>query len=321
MKRPGCLVTGGSGFIGSAVCRALSNRMHVRAIGRRKIACEELGWEYLDADLSENVDWTTILEGIEVVIHCAARVHQRKDSSANPLKEFRAVNLDGTLALARQAARCGVKRFVFLSSIGVHGAENCGRPFSIDDLPAPHSPYAVSKYEAEVALFGLAAETGMELVVIRPPLVYGPGATGNVVALLRVLATGLPLPLSRVTQNRRSYVYVENLVSLIDCCVDHPAAATQTFLVCDDERLSTAAFLKRLGEALGRPARMFPVPVWMLELGAALLGKRDIARSLCGSLEIDMGKTKDTLGWTPPFSVDEGFRATALHWLATHKRS
>ncbi len=319
MNRPSCLVTGGSGFIGSAVCRALSSRMHVRAVGRRNIGGEELGCEYLHADLSKNMNWTMILEGMEVVIHCAAWVHQRKDSAANQLQEFRAVNLDGTLALARQAARCGVKRFIFLSSIGVHGAENSDRPFSIDDMPAPHSPYAVSKYEAEVALFGLAAKTGMELVVIRPPLVYGPGATGSFAALLRVLASGLPLPLSRITQNRRGYVYVENLVSLIDCCVDHPAAANQTFLLCDDESLSTAAFLQRLCEALGRPARMFPVPVWMLELGAALLGKRDIARSLCRSLEVDMGKTKDTLGWTPPLSVDEGLRATALHWLATHK--
>jgi nucleoside-diphosphate-sugar epimerase len=311
------LVTGATGFIGGAVCQAFATVGRVRASARREISSGALGvFEFVRGDLSKDFDWTRNLKGIDVVVHCGAYVHVRNDRSASSLQKFRSVNVEGTVALARRAAELGVRRLVFLSSIGVHGAQTSGRPYRIEDKPAPHSPYAISKFEAEIALFKLARETGMEVVCIRPPLVYGPNAPGNFSTLLRALASGIPLPLGAVTQNKRSFVFVENLVSLIKCCVDHPAAANQTFIVSDDESLSTAALLHRMAKALGRPARLFSVPVPLLQMGAALLGKRSAMQRLCGSLEVDIGKTKELVGWAPPISVDEGLRRTAVHWLA-----
>ena len=305
-------MTGATGFIGGAVCRALSEVGRVRAVCRRDIPGGASGnLEIVRGDLRKDFDWSGQLQGIDVVVHCAARVHVLKDRSEDPMQEFCSVNVDGTVALARQAAVLGVRRFIFLSSIGVHGAETSGHPYRFDDVPAPHSPYAISKLEAEIALREVARETGLEVVIIRPPLVYGPDAPGNFAALLRALDSGIPLPLASVTGNQRSFVFVDNLVSLIACCVDHPAAANQTFLVSDDESLSTTTLLRRMGEALGRPARLIPVPVPLLRMGAALLGKRDMAQRLCGSLEVDIMKTRELLGWTPPISVDEGLRRTA----------
>ena len=319
---PTCLVTGATGFIGGAVCRAFSRERRVLGVGRREFqGGVSVNFEYASGDLAKDFDWTRLLKGIDVVVHCGARVHIFDDRSDNPLQAFRLVNVDGTVALARQSAALGVRRFIFLSSIGVHGSGTSGRPYRFDDTPEPHSPYAISKLEAEIALRDIARDTGMEVVCIRPPLVYGPDAPGNFASLLGLMASGIPLPLASVTQNRRSFVFVENLVSLIECCIEHPAAANQTFLVSDDESLSTVSLLSRMGEALGQPARLIPVPVRLLQMGAVLLGKRDLAQSLCGSLEVDIGKTRELLGWRPPISVDEGLRRTAEHWFALQTRS
>jgi len=243
-------------------------------------------------------------------VHCAARVHVMADTAANPLAEFRRVNVQGTLNLARQAAAAGVRRFAFVSSIGVNGAETFGLPFSAQDVAAPHSPYAVSKYEAELGLQALAAETGMEVVIIRPPLVYGLGAPGNFGSLIRWLRRGVPLPLGAI-HNQRSLVSLDNLVDLIVTCLTHPAAINQTFLVSDGEDVSTTELLRRMGQALGRPARLVPVPVSWLKLAAKLVGKPDVAQRLCGSLQVDIEKTRRLLGWTPPLSLDQGLKRAA----------
>ncbi len=310
-------ITGATGFVGRALCAAMIGRNSLR-IAVRDLTTGEWsdGVQAVQASLSPDHDWSSALIGVSVVIHCAARVHVMNDQSADPLAEFRRVNVDGTLRLARQAAEAGVRRFVFLSSIKVNGEHSPhGMPFTADQQPAPSDPYAVSKCEAEVALRALSQETGMEVVIIRPPLVYGPGVKANFLAMMRWLSRGVPLPLGGVTANRRSLVFLDNLIDLIVTCIDHPAAANQTFLVSDGEDLSTAALLRRMAAALGRPARLIPVPAGLLTLGAKLIGRPGIAQRLCGSLEVDIGKTKEVLGWSPPVSVDEGLRITADHWL------
>ena len=276
------LVTGANGFVGRALCGALIGRCQVRgAVRRPGEGCSLDGAELVPGSLSADFDWTDALVGVSVVVHCAARVHVMNEESADPLAEFRRVNVDGTLRLARQAAAAGVRRFVFLSSIKVNGEQTQpGEPFTADQQPNPGDPYGVSKMEAEEGLRALARETGMEVVIIRPPLVYGPGVKANFLAMMRWLKRGIPLPLAAVTGNRRSLVALDNLVDLIVTCLDHPAAANQTFLVSDGESLSTAALLRRMGEALGRPARLIPVPVRLLKLGATLLGKPGMAQRL-----------------------------------------
>ena len=262
--------------------------------------------------LSSDTDWTEALKNVEKVVHLAARVHVMNDKSPDPLAEFRRVNVEGTSALARQAAAEGVKRFVYLSSVKVDGEfTKPGHPFTADDLPAPEDPYGVSKHEAEHLLRQISAETGMEVVIIRPPLVYGAGVKANFESMMRWLARGLPLPLAAVTENRRSLVALDNLVDLIVTCLNHPAAANQTFLVSDGEDLSTARLLKRMGAAMGNSARLFYVPPALLKLGASVLNKPGIYQRLCGSLQLDITKTRQLLDWTPPVSVDEGLRRAA----------
>lgn len=264
------------------------------------------------SNLSSDTNWTEALSNVEQVVHLAARVHVMNDKSADPLAEFRRVNVEATAALARQAAGAEVRRFVFLSSIKVNGEfTEAGQPFTADDAPAPEDPYGVSKHEAEKLLRQIAAETGMEVVIIRPPLVYGPGVKANFESMMRWLARGVPLPLAAVTQNRRSLVALDNLVDLIVTCLQHPAAANQTFLVSDGEDLSTAELLKRLSAAMGQPARLFYLPLALLKLGASVSNKPDIYQRLCGSLQLDIAKTRHLLDWRPPVSVDEGLRRAA----------
>jgi nucleoside-diphosphate-sugar epimerase len=317
------LVTGASGFVGKALCGALIGRCQVRgAVRKPGEDCSLDGTELVPGSLSADFDWTDALVGVSVVVHCAARVHVMSEESSDPLAEFRRVNVDGTLRLARQAAAAGVKRFVFLSSIKVNGEQTqVGEPFTADQQPNPRDPYGVSKMEAEEGLHALMREMGMEVVIIRPPLVYGPGVKANFLAMMRWLRRGIPLPLGAVTGNKRSLVALDNLVDIIVTCLDHPAAANQTFLVSDGESLSTAALLRRLGSVLGRQARLIPVPVTMLKLTAALLGKPSVAERLCGSLEVDINKTRELLGWAPPISVDEGLRRTAAHWIESQQAS
>jgi nucleoside-diphosphate-sugar epimerase len=310
-------VTGANGFVGGAlVSRLVFLRHDVRPCVRYGRAIEIAGVKAIAVDqLSATTDWSHALIGVEVLVHTAARVHVMKEKCGDPLSEFRRVNVDATINLARQAAQAGVKRFVFLSSIGVNGAETFGAAYTETDVPAPHSPYATSKYEAELGLGELAAKTGMEVVVLRPPLVYGAGAPGNFGSLLRCLARGVPLPLGAITNNHRSLVVLDNLIDLIVTCLDHPVAANQTFLVSDGEDLSTTQLLQRMGWALGKPARLIRVPCALLKLGAAMMGKPEFAQRLCGSLQVDISKTRQLLGWSPPLSVDEGLKKAAEGYL------
>lgn len=314
------LLTGASGFVGRAILAALEQRCSIRVALRNPDSVSPRSClDVREAFIQPGQDWAGILEGISGIVHCAARVHVMREHAADALSEFRVVNVEGTLCLARQAAQSGVRRFVFISSIGVNGGETHGEPFTIDSEVAPHTPYAVSKSEAETELRRLASESGMEVVIVRPPLVYGPNAPGNFSSLMKWLTSGVPLPLGGVTRNKRSFVYLENLVDLIVTCIDHPAAANKTFLVSDDEDLSTAELLRRMGSALGRPARLLPVPPGLLSMAASLIGKPGIAQRLCGSLQVDISHTKDVLGWRPPFSVDEGLKRTAEAYLASRK--
>ena len=313
------LMTGATGFVGRAVVNELHRRDPMRplAVGVRQAApflpksvqCHVIGG--LDAD----TDWSAARQGVSAVVHCAARVHVMQEVSTDPLPEFRRVNVQGTLHLAQQAAAAGVRRFVFISSIKVNGEATVpGKAFLADDVPASLDPYGVSKMEAEQGLRDIAAQTGMEVVIIRPPLVYGPGVKANFQAMMRWLTRGVPLPLGAI-DNRRSMVALDNLVDLIVTCVDHPAAANQTFLVSDGEDLSTTQLLRRMGQALGKPARLVPVPPALLKLGAALVGRPAVAQRLCGSLQVDISKTRQILGWTPPLSVDEGLKKAAEGYL------
>ncbi len=262
-------------------------------------------------------DWTVALRSVDQVAHLAARVHVMNDKSMDPLAEFRQVNVEGTANLARQAAAAGVRRFVYLSSIKVNGEfTQEGHPFTADDAPAPEEPYGVSKHEAEQVLRQIAADTGMEVVIIRPPLVYGPGVKANFESMMRWLARGVPLPLAAVTQNRRSLVALDNLVDLTVTCLNHPAASNQTFLISDGEDFSTAGLLRRMGAALGHPARLFYVPPLMLKIGAHAVKKTGIYQRLYGSLQLDITKTRRLLGWTPSVSVDEGLRRAAERFRA-----
>lgn len=302
------LITGASGFVGRALCaEAVLHGWDVCGVSRSQYAPPH-GVELCRvATIDGQTDWEDMFLGCEVVCHLAARVHVMSDKAANPLDEFRRINVQGTLNLARHAAVSGVRRFVFISSIGVNGAETFQRPFTAHDEVGPHSPYAVSKYEAEKALQVLAAETGMEVVIIRPPLVYGPNAPGNFGSLMRWLQRGILLPLGSIN-NQRSLVALDNLVDLIMTCLTHPAAAGQTLLVSDGEDVSTTELLRRMGQAMGRPARLIPVPANWLQLAADMVGKRDVGLRLCGSLQVDIEKTRQLLGWRPPLTLDQGLK-------------
>ena len=306
------LVTGGNGFVGDAVWRRLNAMSSVQAVRsvRRADAFTDAG-AVIVGDLCAQTDWSIALAGVDAVVHAAARVHVMAETTTNPVDEFRRVNVQGTLSLARQAAAAGVRRFVFVSSIKVNGeATQPGHPFTPDDVPAPLDDYGVSKMEAENGLREIAGQTGMELVIIRPPLVYGAGVKANFAAMMRWLRRGIPLPLGAI-HNQRSLVALDNLVDLIVTCLTHPAAANQTFLVSDGEDVSTSELLRRMGRAMGRPARLIPVPASWLKLAAAMVGKPDVAQRLCGSLQVDIEKTRRLLGWTPPLSLDEGLRRAA----------
>jgi nucleoside-diphosphate-sugar epimerase len=307
------LVTGANGFVGSALrARLLRDGAEVRGSVRSLIS-QPSGTESMAmVNLLRDSDWTAALSNVDKVVHLAARVHVMRDKSSDPLAEFHRVNVEGTANLARQAAAAGVRRFVYLSSIKVNGEfTEAGHFFTADDVPAPEDPYGVSKHEAEQLLLQIAAETCMEVVIIRPPLVYGPGVKANFESMMCWLYRGIPLPLAALTQNRRSFVALDNLVDLIMTCLSHPAAANQTFLVSDGEDLSTVDLLRRMGVALGHPARLFHMPPYILQLCAQLVNKPGVYQRLCGSLQLDIVKTKQLLGWKPQVSVDEGLRRTA----------
>ena len=303
------LLTGGTGFLGNRLVTTLQSKPNLNlSVAVRSHAGIPFARIVKIASLDANTDWSNALADQCIVIHTAARAHIMKDEVADPLAEYRRVNVDGTLNLARQAVVAGVKRFIFISSIKVNGEQTLlDKPFTADDIAAPEDAYGISKWEAECGLQQLATETGMEVVIIRPPLVYGRGVKGNFLSMFRVVEKTLPLPLGAI-HNQRSLVSLDNLVDLIVTCIDHPAAANQTFLVSDGEDLSTTELLRRLGQAMGKPTRLLPVPAPMLQLGATLLGKKAVAQKLLGSLQVDISATCSTLGWHPPVSVDEGLR-------------
>lgn len=313
------LVSGATGFVGRALIdKLIFNQICEPIAGVRKIQknncfnCPVMEIGELDKIITSSL----FKNNIDVVVHAAARVHVMKDNSLDPLPEFRRVNVEGTLRLARQASESGVRRFIFLSSVKVNGeSTRLGNPFTADQIPMPSDPYGVSKYEAEIGLMTLSKETGMEVVIIRLPLVYGPGVKANFLSMMNWLWRGIPLPLGGVVKNRRSFIFIDNLVDMTIACINHPAAANQTFLVSDDEDISTAGLLGRMALALGRPSKLIAVPENLVALGAKLIGRSDISQRLCGSLQVDIRKTKDMLGWSPPVSVDEGLRRTAASFL------
>ncbi|WP_038059637.1 NAD-dependent epimerase/dehydratase family protein [Thioalkalivibrio sp. ALJT] len=303
------LVTGATGFVGGAVVQrlAVGGRWVPVAGCRRDASVPEDAELAVTPTLGPEADWSGALRGVEAVVHAAARAHVLHEHSADALKEYRRTNVEGTLALARQAAHAGVTRLVFVSSIGVSGRSS-ERPLRFDDEPAPEDDYAVSKWEAEQALVDVSKETGMEVVIVRPPLVYGPDAPGNFGKLMEWVARGVPLPLGAVTRNRRSLVGLDNLVDLLVTCLEHPAAANRVFLAGDGEDLSTTDLLRRVAAAMDRHARLLPVPPGLLRAGARAVGRGEMARRLLDSLQVDISHTRETLGWEPSVSVDEGLR-------------
>ena len=300
------LVTGANGFVGCGVLERLHAALRP-VTGSVRNEPQRRGC--VRGPALEGGDWSRLLEGCDTLVHTAALVHLTREAASDSLRAFRTVNVDGTLNLARQAAAAGVRRFVFISSVKVYGEQSAlAHPFTPTDAPSPKDAYGISKAEAEAGLKAIAAETAMEFVIIRPPLVYGLGVKGNFAAMMRAVARGLPMPFGAVTDNRRSLVGLDNLVDLIVTCIDHPAAANQTFLVSDGEDLSTADLLRRLGVAMGKPARLINVPPALLGSAAAMIGKRAVAQRLLGNLQFDISHTCSTLGWKPPISVDEGLR-------------
>jgi nucleoside-diphosphate-sugar epimerase len=302
------LVTGATGFVGAALVERLAREgVETRASVRRNDVFVPAGIHtVLVEDLTTNTDWSLALRGVEVIVHTAARVHVMNDVTNDPLTEFRRVNVQGTLNLARQAVAAGVRRFVFISSIKVNGeATELGFPFTAGEKPAPLDPYGVSKMEAEQGLREIGVQTGLEVVIIRPPLVYGFGVKANFAALMRVVQRRWVLPLGAV-HNKRSLVALDNLVDFIVTCITHPKAAQHIFLVSDGHDLSTTELAHGLAQAAGVSARFIPVPMWVLQAAAAIVGKGDVAKRLCGNLQVDTSEAQSLLGWIPPISVEEG---------------
>ncbi|MDB2469192.1 SDR family oxidoreductase [Alphaproteobacteria bacterium] len=302
-------VTGASGFVGKqlvlAMLRAGTFKVTVTA-RKQPVFSKECKVHF--GSIDDKTDWSEALRNQQVVIHAAARAHKLNDTASDPLTAYRSVNVDGTLKLAREAANAGVERFIFISSIKVNGeSTNANNPFRADDKPAPIDQYGVSKFEAEKGLVEIANDTGLEIVIIRPPLVYGAGVKGNFDRLAKVVRTGLPLPLASIT-NFRSLVSIDNLVDLLITCVDHPRAANEVFLVSDDDDLSTPELLRGIAKAMGQPSRLFPCLPTMLTTIARCIGKKKEVDRLFGSLQVDIDKTKSLLEWSPPVSVEEGLK-------------
>ena len=305
------LVTGGNGFVGSALVEELALRGNTVRSALRSLP--ETTLETVDytiaPTLGRDADWSAALKGVSTVIHTAARVHIMRERSHDALSVYRTVNVEGTLSLARQAAKAGVKRFVFLSSIKVNGEETKpSQPYTEQDTPAPKDAYGQSKLEAEIGLHDIANQTGMEIVILRPTMIYGRGVKGNFARLIKIIALGIPLPLKSI-DNRRSMISLKYCIDLIICAAKHDKAAGQTFLMSDGEDLSTPNLIKLLGWAMHKPVRLFAFPPAIMSFGAALINQRDIAQRLMGSLQVDISRARQELNWVPVQLVKEGFKA------------
>ena len=308
-------VTGANGFVGRHLCSLLSREGHQIRLIQRRFA----QGTFQIAGIDSSTDWSDALSGVDVVIHCASRVHVLQDQVADPLAAYRVVNVAGTQRLAIQAAQLGVKRLIFLSSIKVNGeGTRSGASFNGLSPAAPLDPYGISKLEAEQALHQVSAQTGLEVVIVRPPLVYGPSVRANFLRLLRLVQRQIPLPLGAV-HNQRSLIYVGNLVSFLAACALQPVAAGRTLLIADAEPLSTSELVQKLAFALKTKPRLLPVPPSLLSLLGRLSGKQAEFSRLTGSLVIDPTEAFQTLNWQPPFSTAEGLRITADWFLASQK--
>lgn len=307
------LLTGGSGFLGSRVYEvAKTQGLELRSVVRKPMLCDSA---VIVAEINSQTNWFGAFDGVDCVVHCAARVHQMNESATDALEAYREVNTLGTLNLARQAAQAGVKRFIFISSIKVNGEFSpSGHPFQPDLVHVPDDPYGLSKYEAEVQLRELAKETGIEVVIIRPPLVYGPGVKANFLSMMHWIKKGIPLPLGAI-HNSRSLVYIDNLVDLILTCCKHPKAAGETFLASDDKDVSTTQLLKAVALSMNKRARLIPIPMSIIEFAAQVIGKPQISQRLCGSLQVDISHTRKILDWEPPVTFEQGMNRTVQAYL------
>lgn len=314
-------MTGASGFVGRALAEriACDPKLRLRTASRSGQLPSLAGIEHCNVgELSAHTEWHAALISVDTVVHTAARAHVIREQAADPQAEFTRINVDATVHLARQSAEMGVRRFIFISSIKVNGETTLpGKPFTADDVPSPTGPYAVSKQWAEEGLKRIAAASAIELVIIRPPLIYGPGVKARFRMLMEWIHRSRPLPFATV-QNRRSLVALDNLIDLILTCIDHPRAANQTFLVSDGEDLSVAELARRIGSAMGTPARLFPLPQWLLRGTAAALGKRAAAQRLLDSLQVDIEKP-GTVELAPPIGVDQALLDTARDFLRSSK--
>lgn len=315
------LITGANGFVGKPLCAELLRQgQSVRAAVRSANSPVENVEVTATGSIDGQTDWSDALRGVDVVIHLAARVHVMKDTAGDPLAEFLRVNLYGTSNLAEQAARAGVRRFVYVSSVKVNGEQTAEtRPFAESDEPDPQDPYAISKWRAEQDLLRIANETGLEVVIVRPPLVYGPGVKGNFISLLAAIDRGIPLPLAGAN-NVRSLVYVGNLANALIACATHPAAAGQTYLVSDVADVSTAMLVDKIARALGRNSRAFHFSPALLRTMAAVLGRAEQVDRLFGSLRVNDEKLRRELSWFPPYTLEQGLRATADWYRSRHPR-
>ena len=313
------LITGATGFVGRTLCAELLARGYeVRAAVRTAANSPENAAVSVVGEIDGETRWAEALHGIDVVVHLAARVHVMHENADDPLAEFRRVNAEGTEHLARSAAANGVRRMVYVSSIKVNGEETTdGHIYSEKDIPAPQDPYGRSKWEAEQLLQRVARETGMEIVIVRPPLVYGTGVKGNFAQMMRAIARGLPLPLATV-RNKRDLVYAGNLVDALIVCATHPAAAGNTYLISDGEPVSTPELLGRLAQALGVSVHLFHFPPALLKLAGKLVGRSAQIERLLGSLQVDSGKIRRELNWIPPYSLQQGLQATAVWYRNSH---
>jgi nucleoside-diphosphate-sugar epimerase len=312
------LVTGANGFVGQFLCAELLGQGNEVVRAARHSNRSEVNLTVVGS-IEKNTNWSDALHQVDTVIHLAARVHIMTDKAVNPLAEYRKVNVEGTLNLAQQAVKVGVKRFIYISTAKVNGeSTQLDKPFTEVDLPNPQDDYGTSKFEAEQCLLAIARQTNMEVVIIRPPLVYGEGVKANFASLMRVIKKGVPLPFGAI-YNKRSFVYVENLVSLIVCCINHPKAANHIFLVSDGQDLSTTELLKAIAKALGVRLWLLPIPRKLIEFVAATLRRRAMVQRLCGNLQLDISKAGNVLGWEPAYTVEYGLKKTAASFFSYNK--